>query len=100
VSAGALVAGALAALALVSGCGSASGGVSLEDAKRDLVIACRQGATDRLDADLCRCIADEAAARPQYDTPQELATLADQQRSATLPPVLDRIVSSCARRLG
>lgn len=95
-----VLAGAACVLAAVAGCGGGSSdGVSLADAKRDLVIACRQGAADELDAELCRCIADEAVTHPEYDTPQELATLADQQRSAALPPVLDGIVTSCARRL-
>lgn len=95
-----LLAGAACALAVLAGCGGAAGdGVTLDGARRDLVIACRQGASDALDAALCRCIADEAVTHPQYDTPQELMTLADQQRGATLPPVLDRIVTSCARRL-
>ena len=87
------------AVAVLAGCGSSGGGESLHDAEQDLVIACRQGATDALDAQLCRCIAEEAVTHPEYDTPQELAALADQQRSPVLPPVLDAIVSSCARRL-
>lgn len=95
-----VLAAALCALAVVAGCGS-SDGVSLSDAKRDFVIACRQGATDPLDAKLCRCIADEAVTHREYDTPQELLTLTDQQQAgAKLPPVLDTIVNSCARRLG
>jgi hypothetical protein len=96
------LAAALCALAVLAGCGTAgSGGVSLDDAKRDVVIACRQGATDALDAKLCRCIADEAVTHREYDTPQELLTLTDQQQAgAKLPPVLDAIVNSCARRLG
>lgn len=96
-----LAAAALCALAALTGCGSrggASDGVSLSDAKRDVVIACRQGASDTLDAELCRCIADEAGTKPEYDTPQKLLTLVDQQRGAKLPPVLDAIVTSCARR--
>lgn len=96
----ALLVAAACGLAVVAGCGGGgSGGVSLDDAKRDLVIACRQGASDALDAELCRCIADEAVTHPEYDTPQELMTLADQQRGAALPPVLDKIVTSCARRM-
>jgi hypothetical protein len=97
----ALPLGALCALALLAGCGSAGrDGVSLDDAKRDVVIACRQGATDALDARLCRCIADEAVAHREYDTPRELLTLTDQQRAgAKLPPVLEAIVTSCARRV-
>ena len=93
-----LLAAALCALAVVAGCGS-SEGVSLADAQRDFVIACREGATDPLDAKLCRCIADEAVKRPEYDTPQELATLNDQQRGTTLPKALDAIVTRCAERL-
>jgi hypothetical protein len=91
-------AAAVCALAALAGCGSTGDGVSMADAKRDVVIACRQGAADALDAKLCRCIADEAATKPQYDTPQELLALADQQTNAKLPPVLDAIVTSCARR--
>lgn len=94
-----LAAAALCALAVLAGCGSADG-VSLGDAKRDFVIACRQGATDALDAQLCRCIGDEAVKHEEYDTPQELATLNDVQTSAALPPVLDAIVTRCAQRVG
>lgn len=93
----ALFAGALCALAVVAGCGS-SDDISLSDAKRDFVIACRQGATDPLDAKLCRCIADEAVKRPEYDTPQELATLNDEQNGTKLPKALDAIVTRCAGR--
>jgi hypothetical protein len=92
-----LLAAALCALAVVAGCGS-SDDVSLADAQRDFVIACRQGATDPLDAKLCRCIAAEAVKRPEYDTPQELATLNDAQSSTKLPAALDKIVTRCAER--
>lgn len=94
-----LLVAALSALAVLTGCGS-SDGVSLADAQRDFVIACRQGASDPLDATLCRCIADEAVKRPEYDTPQELATLDDRQTSTSLPPALDAIVTRCAQRVG
>lgn len=93
-----LVAAALCALAVLAGCGT-SNGVSLSDAQRDVVIACRQGASDALDAKLCRCIAAEAVKHAEYDTPAELETLADQQRGTRLPPVLDAIVTRCAQRL-
>jgi hypothetical protein len=93
-----VLAAALCVLALVAGCGT-SDGVSLSDAKRDFVIACRQGATDPLDAKLCRCIADEAVKQPEYDSPQELATLNDQQTGTKLPKALDAIVTRCAERL-
>ncbi len=93
-----VLAAALGTLAVLAGCGS-SDGVSLRDAQRDFVIACRQGASDALDAQLCRCIAEEAVKRPEYDSPQELATLADQRGSAKLPAVLDAIVTRCAQKL-
>ena len=92
------LAAALCALAVLAGCGSGDG-ISLDDAQRDFVIACRQGATDPLDAKLCRCIAAEAVKRPEYDSPQELAALNDRQSTTKLPPALDEIVTRCAERL-
>jgi hypothetical protein len=96
-----LLAAALVA-AFLAGCGSSGDDkakTSMADAQRDFVIACRQGGADELDAQLCRCIAAEAVKRPEYDTPQELATLADQQRGTDLPKPLARIVEHCATKL-
>ena len=90
-----------AALAL-AGCGSSASAdaAALTQAKARLASSCRQGSTSALDRQLCTCIADEAAKRPEYDTAAKLDALREDRDGDKVPAALGTVAMTCADRIG
>jgi hypothetical protein len=99
---------ALVALALAAGaavlalgaCGGADAAGALDQAKARLVSACQEGSSSALDRRLCRCIADEASKRPEYDTAAKLDALREDEDGDTVPAALGQVAMTCADQAG
>jgi hypothetical protein len=96
-----VLAGAALALPACGGSSAAagSGADGLIRAKARLVASCQEGSSSALDRRLCACIADEAAKRPEYDTPAKLDALREDEDGDHVPAALGRVAMTCADRM-